>query len=248
MQEHLKDVLLLFAAIVGTDYNSKGLSRFGKEKAKAMTRLIYKQWQGAHRPADGNRCFLDFSVSVVLGQVEIDCTADRSLKKFLEACAEETRPGVTFATDLQLVVKVVLDQRAKAREQAIAFKRTDVIWTGKTLHHGDLISILIQAKVDQEQENGVNGVLSRVMKIEAERMLRLGEASLVTPLLRISSIVKPKQVKKWMAGKVLPRFQSPTLRRIIGAQFCSAASTTPQALIAAAAVCPLPVFPVDVPA
>lgn len=246
MQEDLKDVLLFFAAVVGTDYNSKGLTRFGKEKAKAMTRLIYQQWQATHRSGDGSRCFLDYAACVVLGQVEIDCTADKSCKTFLKACAKENCPGVSFARDLQLVVKVVLDQRAKAREQAIALKRADVMWTGEKIDHGNLISILIQANVDQEQENGVNGVLSRVMKVEAERMLRLGESSLINPLLRVSSIVKAKQVKKWEDSKVLPLFQTdiPQMHNMSRNLYCCLHNHTSSGV--PIAVCPLPVSPVVV--
>jgi hypothetical protein len=77
-----------------------------------------------------------------------------------------------------------------------------VVWTGEKVNHQQLIKILTEANVQQEQENGVNGVLSRVMTIEAERMLRLGETCSDRPLLRVTSIVKPKDVKKWQ--QVLP--------------------------------------------
>lgn len=146
-------------------------------------------------------CFLDYALLVLRGKGGI-CSSSKVYKTFLRKAAEETRPGCTFCNDLELVIKIVHDQRAQASRCARQVRRGDVVWTGEKVNHQQLIKILTEANVQQEQENGVNGVLSRVMTIEAERMLRLGETCSDRPLLRVTSIVKPKDVKKWQ--QVLP--------------------------------------------
>eukprot|EP00892_Ulva_mutabilis_P005754 jgi/Ulvmu1/3550/UM166_0004.1 len=207
-REHIKDVALFFAALVGTDYNTQGLPAYGKDKAKAVTHWMYQQWLQTHASGGLESGFLSFSLHVVEGKI-IRISTDPVICTFLRKAKEDSRPEVSFVHDLKLVIEVVHAQRAKAYDLAKDFHRDDVLWTGEMVDHRQLMTVLINANIEQEQENGVNGVLSRIMKIEAERMLRLGEASTCRPLLRIETIAKPKEVKKWQKGHAKlsqPRF------------------------------------------
>lgn len=185
---------------------------------------MYNHWRSLCDSGHEDRGFIEYSVRVVCGQVDVD-SSDKLFKTFLKACAEETRPGCTFARDLRLVVHVVQDQRARACERAQGLQRAHVMWSGNQVDHQDLMSILKKAKVEEEQENGVNGVLSRIMKLEAERMLRFGECSVSKPLIRIESIAKPKEVKKWTDEKVRPSYSHEHQMCIVKADICMAVAT-----------------------
>lgn len=214
LQEHVRDVILFYAALIGTDYNTKGLATFGKEKAKSVTHLIYEHWLQCRVSGKKERGFLDYALLVVGGHVDVP-HENKTFSTFLRKAGAESRPGCTFATELNRVIKIVDDQRAKASDTARRLRRDDVAWTGASIDHQQLIKVLLDANVEQAQENGVNGVLSRVMKIEAERTLRAGEASTRRPLLCVDGIVKPKEVKKW--SQVLPKLASTALHMMYGA-------------------------------
>jgi hypothetical protein len=68
-------------------------------------------------------------------------------------------------------------------------------WDGERLDHPQMVRELESWDVKRQQKNGVDGVMLRLVNLEAERMIRLGEQLQNRSFLNVESITKAKPFK-----------------------------------------------------
>lgn len=217
---------MLAAALIGSDYNHKGVLGVGDKKATDFTRAalqLYREHRQCGDKLQSDEGFLQFAQTIATaprtheqGFKQHSKSAAFVLGKIVEL--HEQAPGQTdpkgeplpppFAQQLQTVVGTFKDERRRAAAKAAELSRAATVWSGDRLDRQALISAL-EASHIEHQAGATDTIFMKVLLLEAERAVRYGEARRSEALIEIVRIAKPKA---WYKPKQAPKKPAAAVR------------------------------------